>query len=291
MKVKEYSKEQRTNNQNLIELVIKKHFKTKSDGQENVIEKVDFVVEESPLEIRIKSEHESLFQPIAITMRTSGQDKLLALGFLFTEGIIQELNQVFSINQKTENIVEINLKSSTTFDISKITRKMYTSSSCGICSKGSIDQLEIESTFLPWTSKKKFSSEILFGLSQVFEHNTSIFSKSGGSHATALIDDNGVVLEVFEDVGRHNAMDKLIGHILQENKAPIESLAIVVSGRLSFELVQKASMVGTPLIVALGAPSSLAIQEAEEHGICLVGFNKKDSYNVYSAFERIVNEE
>lgn len=249
----------------------------------------DKISPESPLEIRLKKQGQSAAQNIAITMRSPGNDIELALGFLFTENIISSIEQIFEIKQTNEHIIEITCVKNLDFDLNKIQRNFYTSSSCGICSKGSLESLHFDSNYLPWMSKAKISPNTIYTSIDVFENTTPIFKQTGGLHAVALLDLSGNTIQVFEDIGRHNAMDKMVGYGLKNNLMPFSNLVILLSGRISFELVQKAAMAGTPIIIAKGAPSDLAIDEAKAQKICLIGFLKQHSFNVYSAIERIKN--
>lgn len=286
MKVNDYSENIIDVNRNIKQYPIYKY--ELSDEKQSIVRYIqDDICHEGPLEIRVKKLNQTSYESIAITMRTYGDDTLLATGFLFTEGLIEGFDQIVKIEQAGEDIIEIALKNDVQIDLETAKRKVYTSSSCGICSKGNLESLAYESQYLSWTSKQQFRSEILYGLSRVFKSQETIFAKTGGNHAVVLIDEEGNIKEMQEDVGRHNAMDKLIGKCLQSYSLPLSSYGIVLSGRISYELVQKAAMVGVPLIVALGAPSSMAIDEAQAQNICLVGFTKANSFNVYTSKERL----
>ena len=247
----------------------------------------DLIVEE-PLEIRI-SYHAShgIFRimNLAVTMRTPGADDLLGRGFLFTEGIIQDQEDITHIDQLEDNIILIHLKDSVSFDADALKRNFYTTSSCGVCGKASIESIHSETIYLPWKSNFKIAPEIIKGLKSKLSEDQSSFRKSGGVHACALFDKDGKLSAIAEDVGRHNAMDKLIG---SNTDYPISDQLVLVSGRASFELVQKASKAGIPMLVSIGAPSSLAVQLAEEQGMTLIGFLKHDRFNIYSRGDRVV---
>ena len=247
----------------------------------------DDIVVEQPLEIRINTASQALFQNLVVMMRTPGRDHDLVRGFLFTEGIIQSLDQIIEIKELHSDVVGVTLHHSCKIDKNDSQRQFFTSSSCGVCSKDSAAKLHPDSVFLAWTSKLAVSSQLIFEVSQIFELEQLIFSKTGGNHATALLSNQGKLIEIAEDVGRHNAMDKIIGFALASGLLALTENILVVSGRLSFELVQKAGMAGVPIIVALGAPSSYAIEEAAAQNIAIIGFAKDRSFNVYTALERI----
>lgn len=242
----------------------------------------DIVAIEEPLEISLSSP-EGL-TPISITMRTPGNDRELAAGFLFTEGIIQNSSDIISVVQNEENRIEIAV--SNCADLTKLQRHFYTSSSCGVCGKTSLEAVKIacKTTI---TAKTSVSREILLKLPELLRSNQEIFESTGGLHACALFNLNGDLVTLREDVGRHNALDKLIGSHLLNNRLFFENKIVLLSGRASFELVQKAAMAGIPFIAAIGAPSSLAIDLAKEHNITLAGFLKRNTFNIYSCPENI----
>lgn len=259
-------------------------------GMNQFEEAMDLVSVEKPLEIRVRSNGNSAFKSIAVTMRTPGSDQSLVTGFLYTEGIVRELGHIISFTQKTEDIVEVILKQGYQDILDGMQRNFFTSSSCGICSKGSIDQIAIESNILPFTSTLRFSQNKILEIVQRTNQVKGIFNETGGCHSMTLFDSSGKDIAQQEDVGRHNAMDKLIGHSLLDGILNFNHYCIVVSGRLSFELVQKASMMGTAILIARGAPTSLAIEEASAQNICLIGFANSSRFNIYCGFERITNE-
>ncbi|MDZ4666443.1 MAG: formate dehydrogenase accessory sulfurtransferase FdhD [bacterium] len=251
----------------------------------------DLLSIEEPLEIRLgfgpKENRQQ--QRISVTMRTPGNDFELALGFLFTEGIVKNAEDILNIQYCTElnskenlfNVVRVELKENIAFDSSSLQRNFYTTSSCGVCGKASIDAVfqqcdRIESSvFEP-------SPSIIFNLTTQLDSVQTVFKYTGGIHASALFDKNGKLLLVREDVGRHNALDKLIGAVLADDGINFSDSILLLSGRASFELVQKAAMARIPNIVAVGAPSSLAVSTAEEFGIRLYGFLKENKYNQYT---------
>lgn len=260
-------------------------------------EKTDAVACEEPLELKLafgpagQREHRSL----AITMRTPGQDKALAMGFLFTEGIIGRASEVVSVRHvgqalspdSAEHILMVELSLNTAVDFEQLSRHFYTSSSCGVCGKASIEMLRAVNLYYPQAGFPVFSAAQIQELPQQMAARQVLFGQTGGIHAAASFDGNGLLLLLQEDVGRHNAMDKLIGETMQTDHFPMRNQAIMVSGRLSFELVQKAAMAGIPLLAAVGAPSSLAVELAEAHGMTLIGFLRGERFNVYCGAERV----
>lgn len=240
----------------------------------------DYIAIESPLQISINH------RPISVTMRTPGDDVALALGFLFTEGMIQSYSEVVSAIQMDENIVNIQLKNEI-LSTATLERNFYTTSSCGVCGKSSVDAILTKSIYPIDTKKISVSNEVLFSLQAKLLQVQSAFESTGGLHASALFHPDGSYIFHYEDVGRHNALDKLIGNALINDRLPLRDHLLLLSGRASFELIQKASMVGIPIIVAVGAPSSLAVELAQSTGQTLIGFLKKSSYNIYTGHDRI----
>lgn len=261
------------------------------------LQRPDLIACEEPLEIKLafgpadNRQHRSL----AITMRTPGQDTALAIGFLFTEGIIGKASEVISTKhvgqalspESAENILLVELSPELAFDFDQLNRHFYTSSSCGVCGKASIEMVRTVNLYYPRTGSPRFTAEQIQSFPAQLAAQQSLFEQTGGIHAAAAFDAEGQLLYLQEDVGRHNAMDKLIGTALQSGVFPLRDQAIMVSGRLSFELVQKASMAGVPMLVAVGAPSTLAVELAEENGMTLVGFLRGERFNVYCGAERI----
>jgi FdhD protein len=233
----------------------------------------DEVAIEEPLEIRVDGE------PIAVTMRTPGHDEELALGFLYGEGLIDSSRLAGPTNDFAGNVVEV--AGPLTREPSR--RRFYATSSCGVCGKGAIEELAVASAPIGpgLVLSRSFVARLPAELRQ------PAFERTGGLHATGLFDADGQLLVSREDVGRHNAMDKVIGWALVSQQVPLTSRILCVSGRLSFELVQKAAVAGAPVLVGVGAPSSLAIDVARDRGITLCGFARGASVNVYSHEERI----
>jgi FdhD protein len=273
---------------------------------QNFSNALDDIAVEEPLEIIIRygSAQKRTLKTIAVTMRTPCDDAFLALGFLYTEGVIFQKGDVVSYRFLEENRIVVELRESFVFEVEKLNRHFYTTSSCGVCSKASIEAISTDSCFVLSKNYPTVSKHIIFNLSAQLFDNQSLFSKTGGVHASALFQlsknnkntvevrnpdsfGKGALLKLFEDVGRHNALDKLIGWAFQNGLLPLSNSVLLVSGRVSFELVQKAMMSGIPIIAAIGAPSSLAIDLAEQNGMTLIGFLKDNSMNVYCGNERI----
>ncbi len=234
---------------------------------------------------------------IAVTMRTPGNDIELTVGFLFTEGIIQSVNQIKNIEESVSveafnglasNQIKVHLNENVQFDLSKLERNFYTTSSCGVCGKASIDAVKIACPIIVPADKWKIEKNVLLTFNDSLRNSQENFNFSGGIHASAMFDLAGELLDIKEDVGRHNALDKLIGSAVQKNEIPLFNNILFLSGRVSFELVQKASMAGFRMICAVGAPSSLAVDLAEELDITLIGFLRDNRFNIYAAPERIV---
>jgi FdhD protein len=246
----------------------------------------DHLAVEEPLEIRIHDE------PIVITMRTPGEDFALAAGFLHSEGLLHGPKDVGSIrycdntqDPQHKNIVNFTYSSGHKPDLSRLKRNFYATSSCGVCGKASIEQIKTHAK--PITSKLKIRLDVVYSLGHSLRKAQTLFEKTGGLHAAGVFDENGTLHTLHEDVGRHNAVDKVIGHMLLQDRAPLDHHLLMVSGRASFEIIQKAVMARMPIVCAVSAPSSLAVETAREFGITLVGFLREDDFNVYTHAERI----
>lgn len=252
--------------------------------------KQDVLSIEDPLEIRVS--HRGVINKVAITMRTPVFDKELAIGFLFTEGLLKDsadIENIQVLNHPNEGqIVKVEIQDSADFSIEKVQRNFYTTSSCGVCGKASIESVRTACEISNPQNNFVVESSILTALPKELRNAQESFSHTGGIHACALFRKSGEFLELFEDVGRHNALDKLIGAQLMKKNIPINNSILLLSGRASFELVQKAAMAGISIICAIGAPSSLAVELAEDLKICLVGFLKENRFNIYTEFNRIV---
>lgn len=262
---------------------------------ENLLATDDFLAVEEPLEIKIVygPKENRISKTISITMRTPGEDRELALGFLFTEGIINQPADILATESTipsflNQNTIEIQLSDDANPDIHRLDRHFYTTSSCGVCGKSSIDALK---TIRMPELKADFpviDRNVILSLPSLLTQLQSVFEKTGGIHASAIFDQSGKPLLLKEDVGRHNALDKIAGAALQQGLLPLSEQILLVSGRASFELVQKAAMIGVPLMAAVGAPSSLAAELAEEAGITLVGFLNGKRLNIYTHPGRIL---
>ena len=258
----------------------------------------DSVSIEEPLEMRLKFKKNGKWetQNISITMRTPGNDEDLIRGFLFNEKIIENINQIESTEQKGDDVGDYNLKNTIeatinnieNLDIERLKRNFLTNSSCGVCGKTSLDSIEILKKEKLDLSFPLIKQDIIMKSPNLLKNKQSEFAKTGGIHASALIDENGKVITTREDVGRHNALDKLIGHTIQNKIMNPKKQFIACSGRLNFELVQKALMANIGLMVGVGAPTSLAIDLAKRYNMTLLGFVKEDSFNIYSNINRVV---
>ncbi len=235
--------------------------------------RTDEVAVEDPLEIRVDGE------PLAVTMRTPGHDEELALGFLHGEGLIDRPHEAGPTEDLAANIVEV----AGPLLRDPGTRRFYTTSSCGVCGKGALEEVAVYAP--PVSEGPVVSRRLLADLPERLRQPT--FDRTGGLHASGLFESDGVLREVREDVGRHNALDKLIGWALGAGQLPLEGRILCVSGRLSYELVQKAAVAGAPILVGVGAPSSLAIELAADRGITLGGFAREGRINVYTGEERV----
>ena len=272
-----------------------KVLKYKSNNAKNID---DLISIEEPLEITIKFKNKEIWNEniISITMRTPGNDEDLVRGFLFNERIIEKIEYIDKIESVGENVGQYSLKNkivatinnSENVDIDKIKRNFLTNSSCGVCGKTSLDSLEVIKKDKILKSLPKISHEIIMKSPTILRENQSEFSKTGGIHASGLFLDNGDVVAIKEDVGRHNALDKLIGYALEKKLLNPSNQFLTCSGRLNFELVQKALMSNIGVLIGVGAPTSLAIDLANKFDMTLVGFVKQNSFNIYSNKERII---
>jgi FdhD protein len=257
----------------------------------------DWVAVEEPLEIRLgystPSGHTA--SSVSITMRTPGNDADLALGFLYTESIIHSPDDVTSVEHcgpaapdtGNHNIVRVNLAPHVAVDLGRLQRHFYTTSSCGVCGKSSLDALRITGAKPMKSGPALFRKDTLISMPDALRAHQETFEQTGGLHAAAAFNSQGEILVVHEDVGRHNAVDKVIGALLMQNSLPANELGLIVSARASFELMQKTLIAGFPLLAAVSAPSSLAVQLAQEFNVSLVGFLRGETYNIYSAGDRI----
>lgn len=250
----------------------------------------DPITPEVPLAIRLRAyDNQGRWQvhDLAVTMRSPGQDDDLIRGYLFAEGIIQKTTDITAIRYNSAEQAEVVLAAGLIFKKEQHQRYSYTSSSCGLCGKSSLDQLSQTVCHFPIPAQPKISGEQLCRLPSLLNQQQLLFNQTGGIHAAALYNQQGELLMSQEDVGRHNAFDKLCGKALREQTFPWRDKVVLVSGRLSYELVQKAAMAGTPILAAIGAPSTLAIELAEETGITLIGFLREARFNIYTYPERV----
>jgi FdhD protein len=253
----------------------------------------DLLAVEEPLQICLNG------SPLSITMRTPGNDLDLAVGFLFAEAIISGVDQILSLRaepggdpsdsaaENSSDRVTIRLKPEAVIDPARIRRNFYTSSSCGVCGKLAIGALEVHPPRPMRQSGPQYPSELLYRLPDLLRQTQHAFDRTGGLHAAALFSPDGTLLGLREDVGRHNAVDKLVGFALRDGTVPLEDSLLLVSGRAGFELVQKSVMAAIPVLAAVGAPSSLAVEMAKRFGMTLVGFLRGQRFNIYSGHWRI----
>ncbi|MCW3122444.1 MAG: Sulfur carrier protein FdhD [Flavipsychrobacter sp.] len=259
----------------------------------DIIDTNDVLAAEEPMEIRLdyRSSGKRIVKSISVTMRTPGHDFDLATGFLYTEGIITSAADIVSVkhaSEQNDNVVQVTLNDTVQPDISRLERNFYTTSSCGVCGKASIEAVFAACNILDIKDELRFIAATIYTLPDILRAHQDVFQHTGGLHACALFDTAGSLVLTREDVGRHNALDKLIGEALHKNMLPLNSHLLLLSGRASFELLQKAAMAGIKMVAAVGAPSSLAVQMAEEWGITLIGFLRGERFNIYSAPERVV---
>ena len=257
----------------------------------------DLISIEEPLEISLKYKDENnwITQNLSITMRTPGDDENLVRGFLFNEQIVQDIKDIDSIESYGKKVGQYNiqnkilatLNNSQNVNISKIKRDFLTNSSCGVCGKSSLDALEIIKKDKTNTVEPQISKEVIIESPNILKNNQSEFSKTGGIHASGLFDSNGQLIDLKEDVGRHNALDKLVGSILFKEKLDPKNQFITCSGRLNFELVQKVLMTNIGIMIGVGAPTSLAIDLANKFDMTLIGFVKRDSFNIYTNNKKV----
>lgn len=275
--------------------------RVRSEGSDEV---ADILAIEEPLEIRLGFP-DGKHKAVSITMRTPGEDGELAVGFLFTEGILKSADQVKQVRHcglkigrvrgtvdraaaLNSNTIRVDLAEGVDVDLKKLERHFYTTSSCGVCGKSSIEALQAGAA--PIESEMTVSAEVLHLLPETLRAAQTGFDKTGGLHASALFHADGTLDLVREDVGRHNALDKVIGAKFLSSELPLSDSILLVSGRASFELVQKALIAGIPILAAVGAPSSLAVELAKEFGMTLVGFVRDRGFNIYCGGERVLPE-
>lgn len=281
--------------QNLSKSLVRRTINRVQDGVLQTPQE-DLLAKEEPLEIRLiygpPSARKSM--ALSVTMRTPGQDFDLVRGFLWTEGIIHKREDLLTLRyggvslaeESQENVVLAELATSAHFEPQQVERHFYTSSSCGVCGKASLDLVRLQSRFSILPERPIISTEVLQKLPDLLQREQRLFAQTGGIHAAALFSPQGKLIGYREDVGRHNAMDKIVGMAWQSDWLPLRDHICLWSGRASFELCQKAFMAGIGVVAAIGAPSSLAVEFAEEYGMTLVGFLRTGGMNVYTGVER-----
>jgi FdhD protein len=269
----------------------KARVRTVEDGRGRV--RPDVLATEEPMEIRLLSG--GTRRTVAVTMRTPGSDFELAAGFLYGEGIVSSQEDIEKISycvdpdvdaEQQYNIVNVELRGAREYDLRPLERHFYTTSACGVCGKASLEQLELRGCpAVP--PGPEVAAETIYSLPEKLRAAQGLFEATGGLHAAALFDAGGELVALREDVGRHNATDKLIGWALLEGRLTLGDHIVMVSGRSSYEIMQKCLVAGVPVVCAVSAPSSLAVDVAREFGMTLVGFLRGSKFNVYAGFERI----
>jgi len=266
------------------------HTRVRKVAAESITDANDTLATEDPLEIRLVHgpSHNRRQQNISVTMRTPGEDMELAAGFLFTEGIINDQSAIQEISLSEDNngsVATVHLKPGVVAQLVNSQRNFAATAACGVC--GKTDLQAIHTPVSVSQSGLRLTTTQLFELPAILRKEQSLFESTGGLHAAALFDDAGELLLLREDIGRHNAVDKLIGAAMQQELLPLQHYGLLLSGRAGFELIQKAAMAGIPVIAAIGAPSSMAVKKAEAWNITLLGFLKDQRFNIYSGAERI----
>ncbi|MDY7023026.1 MAG: formate dehydrogenase accessory sulfurtransferase FdhD [Cyanobacteriota bacterium] len=269
----------------------KKKFKISTIKDRKICSRLDDIATEEPLEIRLVSPEQTL----AITIRTPGADFDLVAGFLYSEGVIYSRQDIQKMSycvdpqidgEQRQNIINVALKSELKPDLKRLERHFFMTSACGVCGKASIESLKLRK--VPQISSNfQVTSEIIYRLSEQLKLSQGLFAVTGGLHAAALFDEKGILLKLREDIGRHNAVDKLIGSSILTDEFPLAHHIVMVSGRSSFEILQKCIVAGVPIVCAVSAPSSLAVEIAQAFNITLIGFLRNRRFNVYSGIERI----
>ncbi len=259
----------------------------------------DFVAAEEPMEIRVVfgPVERRTMRNVSITMRTPGHEDELAVGFLFTEGLLSSHEEIEKIETRgvdnegrpTGNIVRVHLRPEVPFDPVRLQRNFLTTSSCGVCGKASLDALEVQGLTRLDDESVPVTERVVHSLPDLLRAGQATFARTGGLHGSGLFDAAGRITCIREDVGRHNAVDKLIGRQFLDGRTPLDRFGMIVSGRVSFEIMQKALVARLPVLVAVGAPSSLAIETALRYNMTLIGFTSAERFNVYSCGSRVVS--
>ncbi len=250
----------------------------------------DQVVTEAPLTIRLRyyQHQQQVEETLAVTLRTPGQDDELAMGLLLAEGIIGQTAQVVAMVQPVADTLTVQLAGGVAVDLDRLSRRFMATASCGLCGKATAEGLGALPCYFPHPHLPQITPSVILQLGEQLRAAQPAFAATGGIHGAGLFSATGELLLVREDIGRHNALDKLFGAALRQGLVPVRESIVLLSGRIGYELVQKASMVGLPVLAAVGAPSSLAIELAEECGMTLIGFLRSDRFNVYAGKERLV---
>jgi len=258
-------------------------------GDTGLTVRADLLAAEGPLEIRLGcGEGPAGERAVSVTMRTPGHDPDLAVGFLFAEGIVTAPDQVLAVHAcKSGNVVRVRLRAGVDVNLARLERHFCATSSCGVCGKSSLEGVRVAAHARPVDGRPLVEPTVIQRLPETLRAAQVVFDRTGGLHAAALFDAAGNLLSLSEDVGRHNAVDKLIGAQFLAGRTPLSEDVMLVSGRASFELVQKAAVAGLPVLAAVGAPSSLAVDLAREHGLTLIGFVRADGFNVYTGAGRV----
>lgn len=256
----------------------------------------DLVAVEEPLQIQLQVKKHGQWQEesLSVTMRTPGNDFELAAGFLLAENVISGLDDIYNIRhchtvkeEEQGNVVIVKLAPQVSFDMKNLERHFMTTSSCGVCGKSAIDAITCKHGSLIQKSSQKVDIKTIQQLNDILEDQQTVFRHTGGLHASALFNFDGELVLLREDIGRHNALDKVVGAALTSNLVPLDDVLVFLSGRVSYELVQKSVQAGIPIIVAVGAPSSLAVDLAGQKGITLIGFLRENRFNIYTHNQRI----
>ncbi|MDQ6477374.1 formate dehydrogenase accessory sulfurtransferase FdhD [Dyadobacter sp. LHD-138] len=269
-----------------------KHIRVRKVSSGSIVDFTDQLAVEEPLEIRIsyKNQGNPVVKSISVTMRTPGNDAELAAGFLFTEGIVKKSDQITDIRTDLfdENKVTVVFNENEIPQLHTAERNFYTTSSCGVCGKSSIEAIKTVSVYQNQDDTIQVAADLFYNLQNALKKRQEVFQNTGGLHASALFNQQGDFLLLREDVGRHNALDKVIGTSFLNKQLPLKNSILLLSGRASFELIQKASMAGIKIVAAIGAPSSLALRLAEDFGITLIGFLGNEKFNIYTGSQRII---
>jgi FdhD protein len=267
------------------------HIRIHKINSGEINETADKVAVEEPLQIQLEYSTATgqMLKNIAVTMRTPGNDAELAAGFLFTEGVIKSTDNISEIKHAhaDENLVQVILKENVLPVLGSAARNFYTTSGCGICGKASIDAITTISQYGEIKNESLIPAAVFYALQTELKKQQKVFEDTGGIHASALFDIDGKFMMLREDVGRHNALDKIIGAAMLNKQLPLNNCILLLSGRASFELVQKAVMAGIKIIASVGAPSSLAVEMATDNNVTLIGFLKEDRFNIYTGKQRI----